>query len=623
MANLPTIKDDLGNIRPLGFIPGDPARMMAVPPMAASDIIPESEWVEFDIDTSAVVKVKDQNGYGACFPAGTRVRMEDGSEREIQGVRLRDRVLTAEGNVGRVIRTMVRDADDGLIRISLWGHNHLRATAEHPILTERGYVPAGSLVAGDWVAMPCYAPASRKHILTADHVARRAVPVWTQGGYNQAHEDRYLSVLPDAIEMTATTGRLFGLFMAEGHVSKNRLVWTFSGSERDTLVAEVVRLLKSEWDLDAVIVERKQDAIDIRVNSGAWARLFESLCATGSAFKRMHPDLASGPREFLGSMLEGWLDGDGHDRRNERQGVTISRDLALGMFDIAQALGLRPSIRRYQSKTYGTVKTRQARWEVSLGQGGKDTYRCKADASHVWRKVKGVEREEFAGPVFNLEVEGDNSYVAEGIGVHNCNGHAAATSGEASRYVSGMPPVDLSAWYVYAILCNGVDRGSMILDALELMSSDGCAPESLVKYGIINPRSLTSQAHTAAPNYKIEIGSRITNYLELGTAVQRQESINLAVCVGNSFNNLNSDGVPGLGRGYCNHAVHVGMGMKRAKDGSWLVKMQNSWTTQWGENGFCWLPAKYVPTASAFEGYTIRAMFEDTADNTKPPVIIA
>lgn len=204
-----------------------------------------------------------------------------------------------------------------------------------------------------------------------------------------------------------------------------------------------------------------------------------------------------------------------------------------------------------------------------------------------------------------------------------CNGHAAATAGEFSRYVSGMSPVDLSAWYVYAILCQGRDNGSMILDALELMSSDGCSPESLVKYGIINPRQLTDEAHKAASNYKIEIGNRITSYQALGTAVQRKQPINLAVCVGNAFNNLNGDGVPGLGRGYCNHAVFVGGGMKRAKDGSWLVRMRNSWTTAWGDGGKCWLPAKYVPTASAFEGYTIQAMIDDTADNTRPPEIIA
>ncbi len=229
-TTLPIHIDHDGYERPLGFIPGDPARMMAVPNYSdVADLIPESEWDEFD-EWPEEVKIKDQNGYGACFPAGTRVRMEDGSERDIQDVRLRDRVLTAEGNVGRVIRTMVRDADDGLIRISLWGHTHMRATAEHPILTERGYVPAGELVRGDWVAMPFYLPASRTHILTADHVARRAVPVWTQGGYYKAHEDKYLSGLPDAIEMTPAAGRIFGLFVAEGHTYKNRLSWTFSGT---------------------------------------------------------------------------------------------------------------------------------------------------------------------------------------------------------------------------------------------------------------------------------------------------------------------------------------------------------------------------------------------------------
>jgi hypothetical protein len=204
-----------------------------------------------------------------------------------------------------------------------------------------------------------------------------------------------------------------------------------------------------------------------------------------------------------------------------------------------------------------------------------------------------------------------------------CNGHAAAMAVETSRYVSGMPHVGISAWYIYAILCNGVDRGSMILDALELTQSDGVAPEDLVKYGIINPNRLTAEAHAAAPRFKVEIGERLTTYQQLGTAIQRRQSINLAVCVGNAFNNLNSDGVPGLGRGYCNHAVHVGLGMKKAKDGSWLGLMANSWTTQWGDNGFCWLPLKYLPTASAFEAYTVRAVVDDTADVTKPPVILA
>jgi hypothetical protein len=204
-----------------------------------------------------------------------------------------------------------------------------------------------------------------------------------------------------------------------------------------------------------------------------------------------------------------------------------------------------------------------------------------------------------------------------------CNGHAAALGAEVIRWTSGAPHVPLSAWYVYSILCGGIDRGSAILDALDLLQSKGDAPESEVQYGLINPNRLTAQAHTAAAHYKMEIGSRISTPQEIGSAIQRRQVINLAVCVGNSFNNLNGDGVPGLGRGFCNHAVFVGGGMKRDKGGKWLGKMANSWTTAWGLNGFCWLPIDYVPTASAFEAYTLRAPFDDTADITDPPVLIA
>jgi intein/homing endonuclease len=41
--------------------------------------------------------------------------------------------------------------------------------------------------------------------------------------------------------------------------------------------------------------------------------------------------------------------------------------------------------------------------------------------THMWRKVNSVEEGQFyTGTVYNLEVEGDHSYIANGIGVHNC-----------------------------------------------------------------------------------------------------------------------------------------------------------------------------------------------------------
>jgi intein/homing endonuclease len=46
--------------------------------------------------------------------------------------------------------------------------------------------------------------------------------------------------------------------------------------------------------------------------------------------------------------------------------------------------------------------------------------------AYLWRKVREIGHQQFSGHIYNLSVEGDESYIAEGIGVHNCAAAAAA-----------------------------------------------------------------------------------------------------------------------------------------------------------------------------------------------------
>lgn len=78
---------------------------------------------------------------GACFPAGTLIRMADGSEKKIEEISLLDEVVTAESNTGRVLQLMTRK-DEELYDIKLRGLNGFKCTPEHPILTNNGYVIA-------------------------------------------------------------------------------------------------------------------------------------------------------------------------------------------------------------------------------------------------------------------------------------------------------------------------------------------------------------------------------------------------------------------------------------------------------------------------------------------------
>lgn len=412
---------------------GVPALLSQAAPdlLAADDDRTVLFWTAEEKVLGRVLPSWNQGSVGSCFPAGTRVRMADGTHKPIEAVRLNDAVLTAEGNTGRVRHLFVRHEGECLYRFRCRGHYGLAATSEHPVLTKRGYVKMEDLRIGDLVAVPKYLPQSVGFVQTADHRSwqtrlRSDVSIGRTINYNGAAQfGRRAAVvqvapMPDTIELTPGFGRIIGLFLAEGCTDKNKVVWTFSEAERDTLAAELIDLLRSELGAEAHVQKRgKKNTCKVNLHGRVWSELFESLCGNGSGMKRLHADVASGPVAFLRAVYEGWLAGDGHRRDNHVQGTTVSHDLALSMYDIATALGLMPVIRHCDPKPSHNVKTRRRRYDVVVGEGG-GANRPPQDDKHVWRAVNSLIAEPYSGDVFNMEVEGDNSYVAEGIGVHNC-----------------------------------------------------------------------------------------------------------------------------------------------------------------------------------------------------------
>jgi hypothetical protein len=372
------------------------------------------------------IPILDQGQVGSCFPPGTRIRLADGSERAIEDVRLGERVVTAEGHTGRVVRSLLRDEDGGLIRLILTGHSHLRMTSEHRVLTSRGYVAANELRVGDEVALPKYSSGESTHVSPAEHV--------TKASHRLTRGNRWVGLparvglstsahaLPDKIELTERFGRLIGLFLAEGNCDSGKVCWTLNINERDTLGAEIVSIM-ADYGVEAHTRDLPfHHSHRVTVYGTAWTRLLSSLCGDGAGRKRLHPELAGGTTEFLAAVLSGWLSGDGWTKPDGTQaGITISDDLALGMYDIAQALGHHPVLVHSPPVANNAAKTRQWRWTLSMAPGPG---RCRETETYVWRKVRETRLEDYVGPVYDLTVEGDHSYVAEGVGVHNCTAEA-------------------------------------------------------------------------------------------------------------------------------------------------------------------------------------------------------
>ncbi len=367
----------------------------------------------------------NQGTEGACLKAGTLVRMADGSHKAIEDIRLLDRVVTAEGREGSVLATFVRFNPDGMVKVALTGHRHLALTANHPLLTARGYVRADELRLGDEVALTRHLAASTVRTLeTAPFLAdldrriRRDKRVVNTGGVTTE-----VAAIPDTVALTPEFGRLVGLFLAEGGTTPNKVVWTFGGHERDTLVAETVDLLSSQLGAVGRVQVRPSGATNVVLYGKHWRTLFERLFCHGPYDKRLPGALASGPRDFLQGVWDGWIAGDGYQQPDRMRtiAVTVSHGLAMDMYAIGQALGYRPTIEMRRGQPNRWAASRRDAWRITVSDGARST-RSRQDETHVWRKVSGLEHEDWAGHVFNIEVEGDHSYVAEGIGVHNCVG---------------------------------------------------------------------------------------------------------------------------------------------------------------------------------------------------------
>lgn len=595
-------------------------------------VIPRSEW-KAAIESRQLDYSRDKSWQynqlqeGTCFPAGTLVRMSDGTQKPIESISITESVLTAEGNIGRVVRIQRRHAE-GLMRLIVRGHRHLKATAEHPVLTRRGYIRMDELKIGDEVKIPRWLPESESVIQTSQFIERRAF-VSSAAGRRRYHIPgkapavvTYTHV-PDAINMDADFGRAIGYFLAEGSTCKTKVVFTFSTDEEHTLVADCCRRLEAIGGTPRLQFRRCNNSINVILYGVQWSQLFASLCGTRAGGKRLHPTIAAGPREFLREVWEGWALGDGMFRRNgRRQVVTVSHELAMNMYDIANAIGVRPVISTKPPRINAAAKTRQDCWFVETASEdtpNKYGFKADVDVDATWRPVSGVEEEEFSGWVYNIEVEGDHSYVAEGIGVHNCTANALSgcvsyTWNRKYGKANAIAPAPISVYKFCArgpntgsstscILRRARDNGLLLIDTAEnkrVLEALGLDTRHVLKATGYSQPFPSGWAETAA-EFRVQEYYEITNIDGFFTALLL------------GFDVL---------YGRAGHAIH---GVDVVWDGKrFLCKYDNSWGN-WGDHGFGYDSLDFLVRNSAQYGaYAVKSLVDPkgSAKLVDAPVLV-
>lgn len=138
-------------------------------------------------------------------------------------------------------------------------------------------------------------------------------------------------------------------------------------------------------------------------------------------------------KEWKQSLLDGYKSSDGYfDKKLNQWSInTTSKKLAISMRLLAISLGYEVNIRHYDqhnNEIEGRIVNTRSQWQINWTENISKSFVVK-DENHIWGSVKNIEELNEEKDVYNISVEEDESYIADGMVVHNCTNFSKAKGG--------------------------------------------------------------------------------------------------------------------------------------------------------------------------------------------------
>lgn len=352
------------------------------------------------VDWSSVAPVDVLTAGFPCFAAGTRILTASGW-LPIEDVRIGDLALTHAGRWRPVTGVMSRVSDHS-VTVRGQGVPQIMTTEEHPFYARtyrrewRHRQPGGRprvFGAPEWVEAAKLAGQFIGQVLPPVEDAEGSEDLWWLVG-------RYLA---DGWTTTGKRGR-----------NRNRVVICCADREADELaerIGRVVHATRSQALTATNFVITRAWFVDFLVPLGRGA--------AGKTLTRRELALPQGKAEAL---LAGWLSGDGCRTQDAWKGTTVSRSLALSMALLAQrardvVASLNETAVPSSTVIAGRAVGQRTQYQVVIRDRNRSAI---TEGDYGWKLVRSAERVESPALVYNLSVAEDESYVADGAIVHNC-----------------------------------------------------------------------------------------------------------------------------------------------------------------------------------------------------------
>lgn len=371
-----------------------------------------------------------------CFPSGTRVLMANGEQQSIDDVYVGDRVIDAFGVPQTVIDRGSRIADDCISIKHRGSYERTTVTPDHPFLdqngrfTEIGKMEIADRRKGSYLSFPRRVSYELSSPISLNVPSLLPSDKWYRVKNGRIYRTRKSTEqgMPLSLPQSPDFAYLLGLYVAEGYASPTGPVaWCFSSDEETTLAADAARIIGEALGLKTYVrTTIEKHTCVVRTGSRLLGEIMWRYCGKGARNKRT-------PWELIGpyhtDYLRGLFAGDAHiDNKREKVVLSMtSSDAVFGAQSMLWGIGIFPTVQKIQVidklPAYTLVLNAENRtrfMRAVMLTDAKDAEPIFGNESHVLRRLQERVAVEGDIVVFNIEVDGSNSYIANGLAVHNC-----------------------------------------------------------------------------------------------------------------------------------------------------------------------------------------------------------
>ena len=369
-----------------------------------------------------------------CFIKDTLVLTNNGY-KEIQNVMLDDELLTHTGQFQKIVNIQRKEYNGLLYDLKLKYHpTNITCTEEHPFyVREKKKIWNNSLRKYEYTfGEPEWKKASN---LTMNDCfgmvinSKDEIPTFTfEKKINQSRSDAISITLDNPDQWF-----MMGYFVGDGWIQDTKK----SDGIRDS---HIIRFSFHKDDINTLNRIKKVLNITYKDESGngikygcadvIWFTIFKKFGKY--AHGKLIPEwIQNAPKSLIQEFINGYMAAAKKVKKNYNRIVTVSSNLAYSLQRLYLKLGHIASVSKTKrSRTHviqGRVVNQRDTYEITICRNNTRINSTFIDNNYLWyAPFKITTRETRNEPVYNFEVDIDNSYIVYNTIVHNCQGFSTA-----------------------------------------------------------------------------------------------------------------------------------------------------------------------------------------------------